>query len=78
MTARSKRNVAIKAAINYDPDVPRCDSCTSFRQAGTHLVNSIPRFHHARCVKHGFQPKACGCCDTWQGRDGDTLTDIQH
>jgi hypothetical protein len=73
VNGRSRRNRSIKLAVNYDDNVPRCDSCVHFRQAGLHLVNSLPRHHRARCVKHEFEPKACGVCDTWKSRDGDVL-----
>lgn len=70
----SRRHAKKRAqAAGYEPDTPRCATCKHFRQTGTFLVDSLPRYNHARCQKHDFRPDDHGCCDTWAGKDGSVL-----
>ena len=76
MKEAEKRKQALEARareVNYEEDAPRCASCKSFRKAGTILVNSLPTPVKDKCMKHGFLAKAQGCCDSWQGVEGDSL-----
>ena len=76
MEEAEKRKQALEARAreaNYEGDAPRCESCKAFRKAGTILINSLPTPVKAKCMKHGFLVKAQGCCDSWQGIEGDSL-----
>jgi hypothetical protein len=55
----------IKIKIDYDSDVPRCNTCKNYKKAKTVLVNSLPRFQFQRCSLHNFKPDEFGLCKDW-------------
>lgn len=74
----SQTRARLKRRIGYEDSAPRCETCADFRPAGMHLIDSLPHWHHARCVKFRFQPRPQGCCDHWTGRDGARLDGAQE
>ena len=68
-----KRGHKLRAAIGYEPNVPRCDNCMHFRQQRTVLLNSMPHWQPPRCVKHRLRVEQHGLCNTWQSKTGEVL-----
>lgn len=68
-----KRHKKVQAAIDYEHDVPRCDTCKNYRHAKVHLINSLPHWLPCRCLKHSIRVEPMGVCKTWEGKDGTVL-----
>ena len=75
-----KRKAALNAqleklaqAVNYDKDAPRCINCKYHRKAGLPALPGVTVPHKPKCKQHGFQVHDNGCCDSWVGKNGDTL-----
>jgi hypothetical protein len=64
----------LKSQWNYERSVPRCEICTNYRKPGWVLVrDSLTRGTPPRCNLGGFEVKPAGCCDKWQGVNGQGL-----
>jgi hypothetical protein len=72
LKAGRRAKAAMKAA-GYDDSVPRCETCTSYGRRQIRLFNSLPVFFPTRCLHHLVRVSPMGCCDSWQGKDGDVL-----
>jgi hypothetical protein len=63
----------LRKAVNYDTDIPRCQTCKHLRKPGSFLKNSLPVKSPALCKQHDFTVQLLSVCDNWTGRKGETL-----
>lgn len=63
----------LRKKVNYDTDVPRCQTCIHFRKSRTFFRDSLPVKSHPLCHKHDFIVAPMSVCDNWQDRKGSTL-----
>lgn len=66
----------LRKAVNYDVDVPRCQTCVHFRKPGSFLRNSLPVKSPALCKQHDFTVQPLSVCDNWTSRKGETLEPV--
>ncbi len=55
----------LKKSIEYDPNIPRCETCVNFCKSKKVIVNSIPRLSPAKCIKYSFIINKNGLCNSW-------------
>lgn len=65
----------LRKKVNYETDIPRCETCTHYRARRIYLYDSLPRVAQTICAKHSFWVRANAVCDTWAGKDGSALAD---
>ena len=58
---------------NYEPNVPRCVNCVSYRKPGLFLRDSLPVKSPAMCKLGDFVVTPNACCDRWSGKNGERL-----
>jgi Zn finger protein HypA/HybF involved in hydrogenase expression len=68
-----KKAAKAKVAIEYEQNVPRCDTCKHYRQAKTLLFNSLPHWLPNRCLQHNIRVDPMGLCRTWESKSGEVL-----
>jgi hypothetical protein len=70
MSAMSK----LKKKVGYETNIPRCKTCTNFREAKIVLIKNskTKRINHC-CAKHGFTIAINSVCDTWLTETGESL-----
>lgn len=66
----------LKKLWDYEPNVPRCCDCVSFRQSYIRLTqNSQTKRVNQHCDKGGFTISQNGVCKYWTDRAGVKLED---
>ena len=65
----------LKKKLNYETNVPRCETCVSYRRQKYLLTtDSIPVKRIVPiCFKHGFTVAENSVCDSWNDKSGATL-----
>ncbi len=63
----------LRKKVNYETNVPRCQTCVHYRKAPTFLRNSLPIKGQALCVQYHFTVAPMSVCDSWKSSSGDTL-----
>lgn len=63
----------LRKKVNYDTDIPRCQTCIHFRKSQTFFRESLPVKSHAMCHKHEFTTAPLAVCDSWTDSKGHTL-----
>lgn len=63
----------LRKKVNYETDIPRCQTCVHFRKSRIFLKNSIPIKSQAMCHKHEFTAAPMAVCDDWKDSKGNTL-----
>ncbi len=63
----------VKNSVEYETNVPRCETCKHFRKTKTILINSLPWWLPVRCVKHSLKVEATAICNTWESKTGEVL-----
>lgn len=59
-----------RKAVNYETNVPRCESCVFMRRNRTVLRDSLPiRVLHV-CQRNEFEVAPNAVCDKWRSKDG--------
>ncbi len=48
----------LKKSIEYDPNIPRCETCVNFCKSKKVAVNNI-------CIKYSFIINKNGLCNSW-------------
>jgi hypothetical protein len=65
----------VKRTIGYDPDTPRCSTCRGYRAPVLLSKGRGAGLSDPWCGVHAVPIRPVGCCDSWIGRDGETLED---
>lgn len=64
----------LKKKWEYEPCVPRCGACVSFRETYIRLTtDSKTRRVYQHCQQGGFTVSRNGVCNHWASKTGETL-----
>lgn len=68
----------MKQSMGFEADVPRCQTCSSYRKARTKLFDGELVKQAAMCSIGRFKVTPTDCCDRWSGKDGSQLRGATH
>lgn len=64
----------LKKKWEYEPSVPRCGECISFRETFVRLTtNSQTKRINQHCSRGGFTVSRNGICNFWTSKSGEKL-----
>ena len=62
----------LRKAVGYENSTPICGTCVHYKKPAFVMFNSRPvQLGKHGCTKHKFGVSQLGCCDHWQGRNGE-------
>lgn len=64
----------LKKKWEYEPSIPRCGECVSFRETYIRLTtDSMTRRVNQHCDRGGFTVSRMGVCNHWASKAGERL-----
>lgn len=64
----------LRKQVGYEKNVPRCETCVSYRKPFVFLIrDSRTGRSEPGCKLYGFNVKPHACCNSWRNEKGETV-----